>query len=263
MYKFYGILLDHIIHNLKFLIGKRKYFFFSFFRFILIFDKKLRVKKFKIRNYYDYITVREIFVLECYNLDNFLRYEEILNHYATISSQEKKPLIIDCGSNIGASTYYFQNTYNLSKIISIEADSENFKLLSKNIEHDQVVKKLNAVSSQNEKYAINNKTNDPRALSFSASENGNINSVTINEILKLYPNDKYNPFLIKIDIEGGEKNLFEKNVEWIEKFKIIIIEPHDWMYPNKYLFKNFLEKISLLDRDFIILNENIVSIRKN
>ena len=74
MYKFYGILLDHIIHNLKFLIGKRKYFFFSFFRFILIFDKKLRVKKFKIRNYYDYITVREIFVLECYNLYNFLRF---------------------------------------------------------------------------------------------------------------------------------------------------------------------------------------------
>ena len=54
----------------------------------------------------------------------------------------------------------------------------------------------------------------------------------------MYPNDKYNPFLIKIDIEGREKS-FEKNVEWIEKFKIIIIEPHDWMYPNKHLFKNF------------------------
>ena len=60
----------------------------------------------------------------------------------------------------------------------------------------------------------------------------------------------------------GARKSFEKNVEWIEKFKIIIIEPHDWMYPNKHLFKNFLEKISLLDRDFIILNENIVSIRK-
>ena len=101
-------------------------------------------------------------------------------------------------------------------------------------------------------------TNDPRALSFSASENGNINSVTINEILKLYPNDKYN-LLIKMILKG-EKS-FEKNVEWIEKFKIIIIEPQDWMYPNKHLFRIF-EKISLLDRDFIILNENIVSIRK-
>ena len=79
----------------------------------------------------------------------------------------------------------------------------------------------------------------------------------------MYPNDKFNPFIIKIDIEGGEKNLFEKNVEWVEKFKIIIIEPHDWMYPKKNLFKNFLEKIAHLDRDFVILNENIVSIRKN
>ena len=39
--------------------------------------------------------------------------------------------------------------------------------------------------------------------------------------------------LIKIDIEGGESELFEKNIEWIEKFPLIIIELHDWMLPLK------------------------------
>ena len=262
IYRIYGILLDHITHNLKFFIGKRKYFFFCFIKFIIIFDKKFKFKKFKIRNYYDYITVREIFILECYNLENLLYYKEIFNYYLS-SSQEKIPLIIDCGSNIGASTYFFKQTYELAKIISIEADEKNFQLLSKNIDDDYIVKNLNAVGSVNEKYTINNITKDPRAFSFIADKHGSVNSITINDILKLYPNDKFNPFIIKIDIEGGEKNLFEKNVEWIEKFKIIIIEPHDWMYPKKNLFKSFLEKIALLDRDFIILNENIVSIRKN
>ena len=262
IYRLYGILLDHILHNLKFIIGKRKYFFFCFIKFVIISDKKFRFKKFKIRNYYDYITVREIFILECYNLENLLSYKEIFNYYLS-SSQTKTPLIVDCGSNIGASTYYFNKTYGLSKIISIEADEKNFQLLSKNIDIDNVVKNFNAVSSVNEKYSIANKTKDPRAISFLADKDGNVNSITINDILKLYPNDKFNPFIIKIDIEGGEKNLFEKNVEWVEKFKIIIIEPHDWMYPKKNLFKNFLEKIAHLDRDFVILNENIVSIRKN
>jgi len=262
IYRIYGILIDHISHNLKFILGKRKYFFFCFIKFVIIFDKKFKFKKFKIRNYYDYITVREIFILECYSLENLLYYEEILNYYLS-SSQAKIPLIIDCGSNIGASTYYFNKTYELAKIISIEADENNFQLLSKNIDDVNVVKNLNAVSSATEKCSINNITKDPRAFSFISDKDGKVNSITINDILKFYPNDKFNPFIIKIDIEGGEKKLFEQNVEWIEKFKIIIIEPHDWMYPKKNLFKNFLEKISLLDRDFIILNENIISIRKN
>ena len=197
IYRLYGILLDHILHNLKFIIGKRKYFFFCFIKFVIISDKKFRFKKFKIRNYYDYITVREIFILECYNLENLLSYKEIFNYYLS-SSQTKTPLIVDCGSNIGASTYYFNKTYGLSKIISIEADEKNFQLLSKNIDIDNVVKNFNAVSSVNEKYSIANKTKDPRAISFLADKDGNVNSITINDILKLYPNDKFNPFIIKM-----------------------------------------------------------------
>ena len=79
----------------------------------------------------------------------------------------------------------------------------------------------------------------------------------------MYESKIYEPFLIKIDIEGGEHNLFSENIDWIDKFKLIIIEPHDWMYPKKNLFNNFLKRISTLKRDFVILNENIISIRND
>ena len=104
-------------------------------------------------------------------------------------------------------------------------------------------------------------TEDPRAFSAVTSKDGDVQSTSINEILSNFSDDKYEPFLIKIDIEGGEKHLFEKNLEWIDKFKIIIIEPHDWMYPENNIFQNFLKSISYLNRDFVILNENIISIR--
>ena len=45
--------------------------------------------------------------------------------------------------------------------------------------------------------------------------------------------------IIKIDIEGSEQELFSQNIEWLDKFKIILIEPHDWMYPKKNTFHNF------------------------
>jgi FkbM family methyltransferase len=95
-----------------------------------------------------------------------------------------------------------------------------------------------------------------------------IKSITVEDILIEYKNN-CTPFLIKIDIEGFEKNLFSKNFEWMKNFLIIIIEIHDWMIPGKSISSNFikaLEKISNDEnnkRDLIISGENLISIRLN
>ncbi len=263
MNKIYSILLDHIIHNLKFLIGKRKFFFFSFIGSILIFNKKFGFKVFKIRNFYDYITIREIFILECYNIENLATYDQIKKYYSEIVNNKKIPLIIDCGSNIGASPYYFKEEYSNSKIICLEPDADNFKLLQGNVANETIVKINKAISSNGQKFDMVKDTDDPRAFSTILRDNGKVESLSINELISLYESKIYDPFLIKIDIEGGEQNLFSENIDWIDKFKLIIIEPHDWMYPKKNLFNNFLKRISSLKRDFIILNENIISIRND
>ena len=33
--------------------------------------------------------------------------------------------------------------------------------------------------------------------------------------------------LCKMDIEGGEKRVFEKGLEWLKKIKMLILETHD------------------------------------
>ena len=263
MYKLYGIFLDHFIHNLKYLIRKRNFFFFSFFKFILILDRKLRLKIFKVRNFFDYITVREIFVLECYKFENLINYDEILNYYNQIFKKKKIPLIIDCGANIGASSFYFYNKFNNSKIISLEPDDSNFKYLNKNINYKNIDKIEKAISSDSKNFEIIRNTEDPRAYSVSSNQEGSIESTTVNNILNIYSENEYEPFIIKIDIEGSEQELFSQNIEWLDKFKIILIEPHDWMYPKKNTFHNFIKNISIYKRDFIILNENILSIRND
>tara|TARA_B100000795_G_C22697868_1_gene398358 strand:- start:542 stop:889 length:348 start_codon:yes stop_codon:yes gene_type:complete len=47
-----------------------------------------------------------IFPKHCYSLDGMLRSEDIYSNYRKIVSLGKRPLIIDCGANIGASTYF-------------------------------------------------------------------------------------------------------------------------------------------------------------
>lgn len=70
-------------------------------------------------------------------------------------------------------------------------------------------------------------------------------------------------FLIKIDIEGFESDLFSKNTDWIDLFPVMLIELHDWMLPNSRVTKNFLNEIAKRDREFMHFDGYIVSVSNN
>ena len=70
------------------------------------------------------------------------------------------------------------------------------------------------------------------------------------------------PFIVKIDIESFEENLFSKNVEWVASFPIIIIELHDWMIDKRGSSRTFYRTISQYDRDFFFKGENVFSLSR-
>jgi FkbM family methyltransferase len=258
--KIFFIIRDLIFHNIKFIIAKKRFFFLFLIKKIIFFDSKTKkFFSFKIRNFYDYITAREIFLLECYSFKGLRKEDEIYEYYKSILSKSKKPLILDLGANIGASSYYFLSTYLGSQIISLEPDIANYQILKKNVP-SSIVHFNKAIACEEKNLKLNNSTADPRAISIEYESQGNIECVSVNKILNELEND-FVPFIIKIDIEGGEKDLFKRNIDWINKFKIIIIEPHDWLYPSSNSFQNFLKSVADKNRDFIIQNENILSIK--
>ncbi len=233
--------------------------FFSFFmKKVLIFNVKKKKFFFQnIRNFYDINTVFQIFGYEEYNLNLHKKWKKTKLNF------NKKFLIVDCGSNIGSSTRYFEELFLNSKIIAIEPDKKNFNLSKKNIINKKTKIINSAVASQNFYYKIINK-NDPRAHQVKYKNNNTNNqTITINQILKL--EKKFQPFLIKIDIEGFEQELFSKKIEWMDKFEIIIIEIHDWMLPTKSISSNFIRSLAKTlnksKRDLIIRGENLISIK--
>src|SRR5262249_37362187 len=71
----------------------------------------------------------------------------------------------------------------------------------------------------------------------------------------------YIPLLIKVDIEGGEDNLFQHQTEWVESLPMLVVELHDWLIPKMATSRNFIKCLAQYDRDFVLLGENVFSLK--
>ena len=230
---------------------------------IIIFDNTYKnFFSIKIRNKFDIITIFEIFAQDFYNVKNLNISDEINLIISKFKKNKLTPLIIDCGANIGCSGIYFEKMIENCHVINIEPEEKNFSLLQLNC-NSKIYKNINsAVSSKIMKFSIENLSNDDRAFRIKENQEGNKNTVTINEIL-LNKDKKLKPFLIKFDIEGFEKDVFRENLDWMDEFKIIIIEIHDWMLPGENCSENFFKAISNMKKDLIISGENLILINNN
>lgn len=144
-------------------------------------------------------------------------------------------IIVDCGANVGLATVYFKNRYPNAKIIAVEPEPSNFEMLQRNTQQVNDVHCLNM--------GIWNKSAN---LIVEGHENGlwsctvrevkeetkdSIKAISIDGLMAMYGIDSID--LLKIDIEGSEKELFEINFEqWLPKVRVIIVELHDRMKPG-------------------------------
>lgn len=234
-----------------------------FFQKQFIFDKlNKEFLTINIRDYIDLTMIYQIFYNEDYDIKKFIRHEEIYEFYSScIKIKKKIPLIIDCGGNIGLATKYFSKTFFQSKIVCIEPNENNIDQAKKNNKNSPNIDFLKAaVGSVNSEGKIDDYSRPNSMFQVTIKKKGDFPIISINSILKRY--QKFVPFIIKIDIEGFESELFSKNTEWIDMFPLVIIELHDWMLPKTANSHNFLKEISKLDRDFLYFNENIFSIKK-
>ena len=107
-------------------------------RFQIVFSKcDWRWISFQVRSYTDYLVLQQTFCSEDYNLQGG-RGEEIIGHYEKIVSSGLTPLIIDCGANIGLSSYYFALHFPKARIIAVEPDLNNITQAKSNCQLSSV-----------------------------------------------------------------------------------------------------------------------------
>lgn len=159
---------------------------------------------------------------------------EMINRAGLIDS----PLtIVDCGSNIGLFSSWIMDRTIVKKVISIEADKENFdfqkQIFKKTGRSDKCFLLNKAIWSDSDS-VLQISSNFRDGLEWSRnvvqagySSNGTLKSISLNQIWDEFIGG--NVHILKIDIEGTEKIVFDSESSFdvmLTNVKIIAIEIH-------------------------------------
>lgn len=183
--------------------------------------------------------------------------------YWGIGDKKEVHRIIDLGAHIGLSAISFLSEYPNAELLVVEPDPDNFKMLVENTslynsQKERVYHYNTAVYGQETELFLRNPKTGSHGFQMSEENidgKGKAASVvTINGLLERHKWNKVD--IIKINIEGAEKELFESNTEWIAHTKCLIVETHDRFKDDctKSLFnalKNYSYQMRILEQNLI------------
>ena len=133
-------------------------------------------------------------------------------------------VLLDLGANIGMTSLWLAKRYPFTQVIAVEPDPNNAALVRQNLE-------LNGIAAQVLEAAIGPKEATARFEFGEFSNLGRLSEtgslvpvISVGSILQKFAVTRF--ALTKIDIEGGEQELFDGPTEWLARTDAIIIEFH-------------------------------------
>jgi FkbM family methyltransferase len=168
----------------------------------------------------DLVTFREIFLREAYRIP-----------FPTTFNPQ---FIVDAGANIGFTSVFWANLYPQAQILALEPEPDNFSLLSKNASAYPAIAPLHAAIWKNENPVS---VHDPgyglrgyRVEQTNTDAPSTVPAFSIPALMKRFNWQVID--LLKMDIEGSEKEIFEADTAWLASVRCLVIELHDRMVPG-------------------------------
>ncbi|MCX3263634.1 FkbM family methyltransferase [Pedobacter agri] len=176
---------------------------------------------------------------------------EIIKKYNYI---DRVSVIVDAGANIGLTSFFFNHFFPTAKIIAIEPDKENYRMLVKNMELNDIFNNTiltfnNALWINNsDQLIISNSFRDgnhwSKTVEISKQQEDYVIPITLKEIINMDGID-HKIDILKIDIEGSETYLFQ-NESFIENLatsiKFLSLEIHDEFDSREKIHRILKEK---------------------
>lgn len=134
-----------------------------------------------------------------------------------------------------AERLYFASRLPRAKIVGIEPAPDNVELARKNTSHNPLIEIVEAavhdqasaleiVDLEAEKFAY-------RVREARARTAGSVEAVTVGAVMQRHRARRN--LIVKVDIEGGERELFRSNTGWLDHTHLLIVETHDWLFPGQ------------------------------
>lgn len=168
-------------------------------------------------------------------------FEQVLIHGEYDFEVERAPAtIIDAGANIGLASIFFANRFPEARIVAIEPEEGNFDILVKNVApYGNIVPLRAALWHENRKIHLV----DPCLghWGFMTQDAGDgekrfgrtldlVQALTMDRILRDHGIDHVD--ILKIDIEGAEREVFRDPSAWLDKVDALIVELHERLKPG-------------------------------
>jgi FkbM family methyltransferase len=150
-------------------------------------------------------------------------------------------VVIDLGAYAGYSTFFFSKLYPNALIVAVEANPQNFQLLEATFsKQDRVVVIHAAVHNTDGQYLEIRMGNDglwgTRAVKIDSEtvsrDTITVETISLQKILSRYRLLTNRDMLLKVDIEGGELEVFDTDLSLWEYFEVIAIETHERIRPG-------------------------------
>ena len=163
-------------------------------------------------------------------------YSEILLHSEYALDLPFSPkTIVDAGANIGMASIYLHHRYPEARVIAIEAEASNFRMLARNVRPYQAITPVHAALwNQDGETSVSEP--DPATGAFGkwgfVTKDGpgsKVRAITMHTLMEEMCIPAID--LAKIDIEGAEQEVFE-DTRWLTGMGCVMIELHDRFRPG-------------------------------
>jgi FkbM family methyltransferase len=181
-----------------------------------------------------------------YETLSYLHNEIFIGNEYFFTAENDNPYIIDCGSNVGMSIFYFKWLYPNSRILAFEPGEEAFSCLKENIKNNNLLDSVQA-----HKAALTNKegivkffydTANLGSLVMSIKEERNPKESRDVETILLSKHINEEVDFLKMDIEGAELEVIEElsNSGKLSYVKQMMIEYHHHIITESDEFSRIL-----------------------
>ena len=147
---------------------------------------------------------------------------------------ENPSVILDLGANIGTSAIALSRQFPNATVYAIEMEKTNFDILSKNVApFENIVPIHAAVAASCGIREIFDRSTGPWGYTIAGTPNETtelgekVEALSIDALSERLQISKID--LLKIDIEGTEKEIFENAGRWLTMTDTIIVELHDYI----------------------------------
>lgn len=137
-------------------------------------------------------------------------------------------VIVDAGANVGYSVLRFRLEFPAATIIALEPERANIKQFKKNCSGDEnIILEEKALWSTNAQLRIRSLDASPNGFQVEEDPHGDLSAMSVGDLLVKYNLPRID--LLKIDVEGSEKAIFQSPgaAKWLESVEMILIETHD------------------------------------